>query len=562
MAAEQPTEGVRRRRLLAASAGAGTAAALAAGPAAALGRRPEPVPGALPPQTVTPADSRYTDLVRGWNQRWVAAPRAVHLVHTPGQAVAAVQEAVRSGQRLSVRSGGHCYEDFVHHSEARLIVDLSGMNRVGYDPGHRAFAVEAGARLLDVYETLYRNWGVTVPGGICFSVGAGGHVAGGGWGMLCRRDGLVVDHLYGVEVVVVDAAGTARLVTATREPGDPRRELWWAHTGGGGGNFGLVTRYLFRSPGADPAGGPGTLLPAPPREVLLSASTWSWSELDHADFTALVGNYARWHVAHRAPGSAYDALCSYLVLGHRSSGAVALTAQVDATVPGAGALLESFLAEIGAGVRARPTGAGLAVAEPAVPAGFTPARRLPWLNATRLLGTTNALVNDPSQCSDFKSAYFKGPFTAQQVEALYRALAHDDRGNATTAVTLSSFGGQVNAVAPDATASVHRDSAFKALWGIFWTDPAREADCLAWIRGAYGDVFAATGGVPVPGVATDGCYVNYPDADLGDPRWNTSAVPWYRLYYGDNYPRLQRVKQTWDPADVFRHRQSVRLPGR
>jgi hypothetical protein len=213
-------------------------------------------------------------------------------------------------------------------------------------------------------------------------------------------------------------------------------------------------------------------------------------------------------------------------------------------------------------VRARPTGAGLAVAEPAVPAGFTPARRLPWLNATRLLGTTNALVNDPSQCSDFKSAYFKGPFTAQQVEALYRALAHDDRGNATTAVTLSSFGGQVNAVAPDATASVHRDSAFKALWGIFWTDPAREADCLAWIRGAYGDVFAATGGVPVPGVATDGCYVNYPDADLGDPRWNTSAVPWYRLYYGDNYPRLQRVKQTWDPGDVFRHRQSVRLPGR
>jgi hypothetical protein len=555
------SEGSRRRGFLTASAGAAAAAVLSSGSATASPRQAGGAAGALPAEVVTPGDRRYADLVRGWNQRWIGSPQSVQLVHTPQQALAAVRDALRSGRRLAVRSGGHCYEDFVFHAETETVVDVSGMNRVSYDPGHRAFAVEAGARLLDVYETLYRNWGVTVPAGICFAVGVGGHVSGGGWGMLCRQYGLVVDHLYGVEVVVVDAAGRARLVTATRQADDPHRDLWWAHTGGGGGNFGLVTRYLFRTPGAD-GGEPEGLLPAPPREVLLSAVSWPWETLDRDDFTTLVGNYGRWNAEHRDPGGPYDGLCSYLVLGHRAGGSVTLTTQVDGTPADAHARLKGFLAAMGRGMRTEPAGATGPAGKMTAPAGFAPARRIPWLQATRLLGTTNALVNDPSQRSDFKSAYLRQPFSTDQAETMYRQLAHDARGNPTAGVTLSSFGGQVNAVAPGATASVHRDSAFKALWGIFWTDPAQEADSLAWIRESYRDVFAGTGGVPIPSASTDGCYVNYPDADLGDPRWNTSSVPWHRLYYGDNYPRLQRVKRDWDPGDVFRHRQSVRPLGR
>ncbi|WP_420708863.1 BBE domain-containing protein [Streptomyces sp. NRRL S-378] len=94
---------------------------------------------------------------------------------------------------------------------------------------------------------------MTLPGGVCHSVGAGGHVSGGGYGLLSRDFGLVVDHLYAVEVVVPGAGGRPRTVVATREPGDPHRELWWAHTGGGGGNFGLITRYWFRTPGTEHA---------------------------------------------------------------------------------------------------------------------------------------------------------------------------------------------------------------------------------------------------------------------------------------------------------------------
>ncbi len=68
-------------------------------------------------------------------------------------------------------------------------------------------------------------------------------------------------------MVVVEGDGSARVVVATREPDDPNRELWWAHAGGGGGNFGVVTRYCLRSPGA-PGTDPARLLPPSPRDML------------------------------------------------------------------------------------------------------------------------------------------------------------------------------------------------------------------------------------------------------------------------------------------------------
>ncbi|WP_345408238.1 FAD-binding protein [Nonomuraea salmonea] len=171
--------------------------------------------------TVGPDSPQYPDLVRALNARYTAAPRSVHVVDAPRQVRAIVEQAVSANKRLTVRGGGHCLEDFVYNSDVQMIIDLSNMNRVYYDEARNAIAVESGATLLDVYEKLYQTWGVTVPGGICYSVGMGGHVAGGGWGWLVRRDGLIIDHLYGVEVVTVRASGVVRKVVATREADDP-----------------------------------------------------------------------------------------------------------------------------------------------------------------------------------------------------------------------------------------------------------------------------------------------------------------------------------------------------
>lgn len=219
------------------------------------------------PVSVGPDDRRYADLAGRGSGRFAGTPDHVLLVCSPDQVVTAVQDSVRQRRRVAVRSGGHCLEAFVADRAVRVVIDTSLMTGVSYDPEQRVFAVEPGTRLGEVYQRLFLGWGVTLPAGVSPNVGIGGHVVGGGFGYLCRQHGLASDHLYGVEVVVVDDTGTARCVSATREPDDPHRDLWWAHTGGGGGNFGVVTRYLFRSPeatGDDPA----RLLPQAPRSVL------------------------------------------------------------------------------------------------------------------------------------------------------------------------------------------------------------------------------------------------------------------------------------------------------
>jgi aclacinomycin oxidase len=91
-----------------------------------------------------------------------------------------------------------------------------------------------------------------------------------------------------------------------------------------------------------------------------------------------------------------------------------------------------------------------------------------------------------------------------------------------------------------------------------WIDPHDAEKNLNWVRAFYRDLFAESGGVPVPGDAYDGGFINHPDTDLADPVLNTSGVPWHTLYYKDNYPRLQKIKARWDPRNVFHHALSIR----
>lgn len=511
------------------------------------------------PVTIRPNDQRYRDLVTGDNQRWVASPDYIQIVGSTQQVIDTVQVAVRTGRRLSVRSGGHCFEDFVSNPEVRVLIDMSGMNAVYYDRKMRAFAIEPAATILDVYETLYKGWGVTIPGGSCYSVGAGGHICGGGYGLLSRRHGLTVDHLYAVEVVVVEKSGKVRSVVATRDPRDPNHDLWWAHTGGGGGNFGVITRYWMRSPGAS-GDDPSRLLPNPPDTVLLNGISFSWADLNQERFGRLLKNYGRWYESNSTPNSPAVALSSSLALNHKSNGSVALFTQVEGTAPNAEQLLVDFVSEISNGVEAEAQPiTGQAGEYGPMPDLFN-VQRLPWLHATRYIGTNTPVLTNPTLRAEHKSAYLRRNFTEADVATMYKFLISAKIDNPSAMLSLLSFGGNINAVEPSATAVAQRSSVLKALYQSFWSDASDDAENLAWTREFYGEVYAASGGVPIPNDRTDGCYINYPDTDLSDPAFNSSEVPWHGLYYKDNYLRLQQVKARWDPKNIFRHSQSIELP--
>ncbi|MGH4033378.1 FAD-binding oxidoreductase [Actinomycetota bacterium Odt1-20B] len=521
--------------------GTGSGTAAAAAPDAAPSAAPSAAAGVADGAAVTvrKGDARYPSLVTGANLRFTGTPDEIRVVGSTEQVVAAVQEAVDSGRRIVVRSGGHCDEDFTTSPGIRVVIDMAGLDDVSYDTARGAFSVQPGARLGQVYQALYKGWGVTLPGGVCPTVGAGGHIVGGGYGALSRQFGLTVDHLYGVEVVVVDAAGRARAVVATRESDDPNRELWWAHTGAGGGNFGVVTRYWLRTPGSGPE--PREQLPTPPSKVLVTDVSWSWDGMTEAAFSRLLRNFSAWYEQNSAPGSPQSRLFSRLTPQHRSAGSFRLVAQVDATLPDAEQLLDDHLAALQAG-----TGLKHQVNDRAT---------VPWLYAvTEWFGLVESLM--PRWKA--KSSYQRKAFPDDQLKALWKYLTREDYVNPYALVAIVGFGGQINAVAPGDTAVAQRDSVLKLLYVSHWTDPAQEAEHTAWVRDLYRDVHAATGGVPRTDGVNDGCYINYADADMADPKLNDSGIPWHQLYYKDGYQRLQKVKDAWDPRNVFTHSLAVR----
>ena len=156
-----------------------------------------------------------------------------------------------------------------------------------------------------------------------------------------------------------------------------------------------------------------------------------------------------------------------------------------------------------------------------------------------------------------KDALLRKRLTDRQIDVAYGHLTRTDHDVMGGMLGLASYGGRINTIAPDATASSQRDAIMDMACTTGWIDPKEEARNLQWVRAFYRDLFAETGGVPVPGVAYDGAFINHPDTDLADPALNTSGVPWQTLYYTSNYTRLQRIKARWDPRSVFRHAMSI-----
>ena len=498
---------------------------------------------------IGPDDPRYAELIRrGFNKRFEGRPDYIRLVSSTDDVVDAVQSAVRDGVRLAVRSGGHCLENFVSDPAVRAIIDTSPMSGIYYDPEMGAIAIEAGATLGEVYRKLFLGWGVVLPAGQSPDIGIGGHALGSAFGFLHRTHGLAGDHLYAVEVVVVDESGTAKSVIATRESSDPNHDLWWAHTGGGGGNFGVVTRYWFRSPGSDGTN-PARCLPKAPDSVVTLKAEWSWKDMDERAFTTLLRNLGEWCEQHSGVDARYASIFSVLIAGCRNPEGTIDLRSMSIAGDAAERELDEQLAAVakGAGVAhtrrvARMSWLGFAL------------NPFPDLFFVGPLGTSASMAR-----IKVKDALLRTRHSDRQLAVMYRYLTQPN-ANVGGAIGLATYGGRVNAVAPDAFAASQRASIIDSAYTVGWMNAEDEARSLSWVRELYREVFAETGGVPVPGALSDGSLITHPDADLADDAWNASGVPWSAIYYQDNYPRLQRVKARWDPRNVFHHALSVRLP--
>jgi len=181
-------------------------------------------------------DQGWNDAVAIWNGMAAKSPALVLQPASAHDVAAAVGFARDHGLLLGIKGGGHNIAG-TSMAPGGLTLDLSRLREVAVDPQARLVHVGPGCLLGEVDQATQAHGLATVLGFVS-ETGVAGLTLGGGFGYLARRFGWTVDNLVEVEVVGADG----QLRTANR---DQHPELFWALRGGGG-NFGVVTRFSFR----------------------------------------------------------------------------------------------------------------------------------------------------------------------------------------------------------------------------------------------------------------------------------------------------------------------------
>ena len=491
------------------------------------------------PVIVDRKDPRFDTLKRGNNIRFPAndaeAASRIVLCSDAAEVSAALQRVVTSGLRPTVRSGGHCYEDFVANNPNGVIIDLCLHNRVDAASSGHPFRIASGARLGEVYQTLYKRYNVTLPAGTCYMVGAGGHISGGGYGLLARQHGLTVDWITAIDILTIDPHGKVveRRIDKTRDP-----ELFRACRGAGGGNFGIITNFYFDT------------LPASPQQVAEATISFPWSSLTEEKFSKLLALYGDYW---NGPGrdSATWGLSVVMTIGPSKHGAarIVMAAQycdADGKASNLSVLYDFFdrFAELlPAHEAAKSKDERYAV------------NRRPWLQATLAGSDSGSVVR-----AKYKSTYMKKPFVEAECHTLYKFLTSPDIDAHGFVLAVDGYGGATNSTdRVQDTSIAQRSSIMKLQWQCYWQEDSGDASRLKFMDDFYTAMYT---GAHVPpeyqgtpfGERYEGCYMNYADADM------IRYAHWPQLYYGvaGLYPLLQQVKKQYDSNNIFHSSMSVR----
>src|ERR1051326_2204068 len=184
-----------------------------------------------------PHDAGYDEARKVYNGMIDRRPRLIAKCTDVADVMAAVHMARANNLRVSIRGGGHNAAGLGVCDDG-LVIDLERMNYVRVDPSSRTVLVGGGCKWKDVDHASHA-FGLAVPSGVISTTGVGGLTLGGGMGHLTRKYGLTIDNLLSVDMVLADGS----FVEASA---DENPDLFWA-VRGGGGNFGIVTSFLFQA---------------------------------------------------------------------------------------------------------------------------------------------------------------------------------------------------------------------------------------------------------------------------------------------------------------------------
>lgn len=451
----------------------------------------EELKGGFKGEILLPGDDAYESARKIWNAMIDKHPAVIARCAATSDVVRGVNFARSNGILLAVRGGGHNIAGNAM-CEDGIVVDLSRMKAASVDPDRRRVTIEGGATLADL-DAATQAYGLATPLGINSTTGVAGLTLGGGFGWLSRKHGMTVDNLESAEVVT--AAGEVVRASATEHP-----DLFWALRGGGG-NFGVVSRFEFR------------LHPVGP-DVLSGLIVYSISEAksvlqQYREFlTRAPDELSVWAILRQAPP------LPFLPERVHGKGIVALALiYVGDPKQGEPAIepFRKFGALLGEHVGVQPYVAWQQTFDPLL----TPGARNYWKShnlSTLKDGLLDAVIESIKK------------LPSPQCEIFFGAI-----------------GGATARPAPDFTAYAHRDTMFVMNVHGRWEDPADDKRCIGWAR----DFFNASADF-----ASGGVYVNFLTADESER---------VRSAYGPNYDRLVQVKRKYDPNNLFRMNQNIKL---
>ncbi|MEU8925018.1 FAD-binding oxidoreductase [Kitasatospora sp. NPDC048545] len=456
--------------------------------------RPRRSVPALDGTWLRPGNPGYEQARRVWNGMHDRRPAHIVRCRSVADVRRGLRFAAEAGLPVTVRGGGHNVAGTAVADDAMLI-DLSPMRGVEVDPAARIARAQGGCLLGDL-DVATEPHGLVCPTGIISRTGLAGLTLGGGYGWLSRRWGLTCDHLLAAQVVLADGS----VVEATERD---HHELLWALRGGGG-NFGIVTRFTLR------------LRPAVPVHRRTAVYELADAETALAHYRAFSGELsADLHVAGALKvAGQYGGHETWLPDELRGRPALYLTAVWFGAPGRAEAASEPLFAALrpaastGGELSHRRLQSGGDHERPDGNRYFTKTRYLTDIPPQANVEMADSLAAMPSPLSSINFEYLRG------------AIAD---------------------VPDEDSAFPNRDAPFIHTVSAQWTGPQEDAGNIAWTRRSVErlDPWSHTGG-----------YVNYLVDEPADK---------VREVYGDaRYRRLAAVKETYDPHNVLHHNQNIR----
>jgi FAD/FMN-containing dehydrogenase len=435
-------------------------------------------------------DAGWEDAVVVWNGMVAKAPALVLHPTSPAHVAAVVAFAREHGLLLSIKGGGHNMAGTAI-AERGLTLDMSFMRDVTVDPDARLAQVGSGCLLRDVDRATQAHGLATPLGSFNSEVGVAGLTLGGGLGYLTRRFGWTVDNLEEVEIVTADG----QIRTASR---DDNADLFWALRGGGG-NFGVVTRFTFRLHEVGPMITGGLIVWSADRVDDVLATYRDLTESAPRELTAAV-------TVRLAPPAPF--------LPEEWHGKPI----IGLLVCHSGAYAEGDLAAVralGDPIADLVTEKSYTDQQSMLDAMEPKGHRYYW-KTEYLAGLTNELLET------FRDSALKVPSPLSESIVLHLA-------------------GELNERADDDGAVGNRDARYMTAFAGQWPMGAPDDTNVSWVRQAWKGIGPHS---------TGGNYLNFQTADEDEGR--------VRATYGPNFDRLVEAKQRYDPDNLFRRNRNIR----